>query len=263
MLIGSKSRGQAAVEFLFTYTWAFMIIAIIIGVLLYFLSIPQTLIPPRCSFPYGIECRGIIIGSNSVATQVYLILINAQQYDLVGPTNAMINTSSYGSANAICNPSNSISGGTILCSGSLSSRILPSHAVSGSITFNSFVCLSGSAQNCQSERSVTYLGNFSGYSGSYTGGLPVSMTLYKSEASTGASAPVLFTANVRIMGMPAEGAAVEFTTNAPTSATMEPTYSLSWSDGNATSYFSSPTSGSYNVIASFVGISASNVITVN
>ncbi|MHB1830179.1 MAG: Ig-like domain-containing protein [Candidatus Micrarchaeaceae archaeon] len=254
---------QAAMEFMITYGWALVIIAIAIGIFAYFLSIPQTLVPPRCYFPYGITCRGIIIGSNTLASNsINFVIVNSQQYNLVGPTYGTLNILGYGSATAGCSPANIIGGGVILCSTSLSKQIPISTAISGTIAFSSSICLLGSMQNCQSSRPITYTGNFSGYAGGTSNSLPVNIILDEAANTVGTGTPILFTAQVTILGMPAGSASVSFTTNSPSYATISPLYALTDHNGNTTSYFSSYETGSYNVIASFAGQSASNVISV-
>ncbi|MFP4524230.1 MAG: hypothetical protein ACLFO2_02885 [Candidatus Woesearchaeota archaeon] len=50
-------RGQAALEFLTTYGWAFLIILVMIGAFAYFdILNPQRLFPGKCQFQVGITC---------------------------------------------------------------------------------------------------------------------------------------------------------------------------------------------------------------
>ncbi len=52
-----QKRGQAALEFLTTYGWAFLVILIMIGVLAYFgILTPGKLLPGRCNFPPEFPC---------------------------------------------------------------------------------------------------------------------------------------------------------------------------------------------------------------
>ncbi|MGM5482405.1 MAG: hypothetical protein ACQESF_02985 [Nanobdellota archaeon] len=54
-----KKRGQAALEFLMTYGWAFLVIMIMIGALAYFgVLSPQKFLPDRCKFGTPILCKG-------------------------------------------------------------------------------------------------------------------------------------------------------------------------------------------------------------
>jgi hypothetical protein len=50
-------RGQVALEFLSIYSWAFIVILVLIGALTYLgVFKPSPLLPERCSFGSGIEC---------------------------------------------------------------------------------------------------------------------------------------------------------------------------------------------------------------
>jgi len=51
-------KGQAALEFLTTYAWAFLVILIMIGALAYFgILSPSRLLPDRCNFGPEVDCR--------------------------------------------------------------------------------------------------------------------------------------------------------------------------------------------------------------
>jgi len=52
-----KRRGQAALEFLMTYSWAILVVIIVIGALAYFGVLdPTNLIPERCILEAGLDC---------------------------------------------------------------------------------------------------------------------------------------------------------------------------------------------------------------
>lgn len=54
----SAKRSQAALEFLTTYGWAFLVILIMIGALAYFgILKPSKLLPERCNFGSEIDCQ--------------------------------------------------------------------------------------------------------------------------------------------------------------------------------------------------------------
>jgi hypothetical protein len=55
---GSNLRSQAALEFLTTYAWAFLVIIIMVGALAYFgVLSPTKLLPDRCNFGAEIGCN--------------------------------------------------------------------------------------------------------------------------------------------------------------------------------------------------------------
>jgi hypothetical protein len=55
-------RAQAALEFLTTYGWAFIVILVMIGALAYFgVLSPSKVLPPKCIVEAGIDCRDYVI----------------------------------------------------------------------------------------------------------------------------------------------------------------------------------------------------------
>jgi len=63
-------RAQAALEFLTTYGWAFLVILVMIGALAYFGVLnPSNLLPPRCTFSPEISCLEQKISSTTNSLQ--------------------------------------------------------------------------------------------------------------------------------------------------------------------------------------------------
>ena len=60
-------KSQAALEFLTTYGWAFLIIIIMVGALAYFgILSPSKLLPSRCNFGSEFQCLDYQLGSDGV-----------------------------------------------------------------------------------------------------------------------------------------------------------------------------------------------------
>jgi len=72
MKLGYRGRkSQAALEFLTTYGWAFLVILIMIGALAYFgILRPSRLLPDRCNFGPELECQDfqIVHGGGTLGT---------------------------------------------------------------------------------------------------------------------------------------------------------------------------------------------------
>ena len=63
MAITKKS--QSALEFLVTYAWAFIVIAIIIAAIAYFGVLrPQKVLPDRCTFSVSFDCTGYSLSTD-------------------------------------------------------------------------------------------------------------------------------------------------------------------------------------------------------
>ena len=77
-MVRFDKRAQAALEFLMTYSWAILVVIIIIGALAYFGVLnPQSLVPEKCTVSAGLSCDdyGIqVSGSNGIVT---LAMINS------------------------------------------------------------------------------------------------------------------------------------------------------------------------------------------
>ena len=66
-------RGQAALEFLTTYGWAFLVILIMVGALAYFgILKPSKLLPDRCSFGPEVDCIDFQISKTSESIKIRL-----------------------------------------------------------------------------------------------------------------------------------------------------------------------------------------------
>ena len=62
-----KKKSQAALEFLTTYAWAFLVILILIGALAYFgILDPSKFLPERCNFGAEIGCTDFTIADNGI-----------------------------------------------------------------------------------------------------------------------------------------------------------------------------------------------------
>ena|SRR3989338_3875290 len=60
-----QKRGQSALEFLVTYAWAFIVIAIIIAAIAYFgILRPQKVLPDRCTFSVSFDCIGYTLNTD-------------------------------------------------------------------------------------------------------------------------------------------------------------------------------------------------------
>ena len=263
-MFAGSAKSQSALEFLSGYIWAFIIIAIIMGAIYYILALPSSIIPTSCSITGGLDCKGLVVGAKAGTTQFDAVIVNSQQYDLIGPTSLIFNVSGYGNVIATCSPANVISGGTAVCSGSISTSIPISSTIRGPIRVSTSVCLSGNVNRCSAIAPTLYLGNFSSEVGAYTSGnIPVSIALYVASTSVAAGSQDLVTANIKMFNAPAASAGVTFTTNSPSYATLSPEYALSNPNGNATAEFTATAGGTYNVIATYGNYVAYNTILVS
>jgi hypothetical protein len=84
MIRTPRRRGQAALEFLSTYGFAFLLILVMIGALSYFgILNPSNLVPDRCTSGAEFSCFDNIVQTNGGAGSLNLVLNN----NLGGPVN--------------------------------------------------------------------------------------------------------------------------------------------------------------------------------
>lgn len=78
-------RGQAALEYLTTYGWAFMVVLVMVGALAYFgLTDAESFIPERCDISIGFACEDYQLlytfdGSVNPGSEVSFIIKNAMK----------------------------------------------------------------------------------------------------------------------------------------------------------------------------------------
>lgn len=119
-------KGQAALEFLSTYGFAFLIILVMIGALSYFgVLSPNKLIPQRCSFPADVNCfeymASIVPLSSPNQANLTFVLINQKGNGINfnnTPANSSTATSQFGKGNCSFSQSSQIISGarvTVSC----------------------------------------------------------------------------------------------------------------------------------------------------
>ncbi|MGC8478302.1 MAG: hypothetical protein ACP5NE_00005, partial [Candidatus Micrarchaeia archaeon] len=54
--------GQSAMEYLLTYGWAVLLIAIIASLLYLYMVVPHVIVPSSCSFSSGTYCNDLVVG---------------------------------------------------------------------------------------------------------------------------------------------------------------------------------------------------------
>ncbi len=64
------SRQQAALEYISTYSWAFLIILAILSFAVIYLNLPTSLAQSRCSFAIGFDCNAFVLGTNTITHNI-------------------------------------------------------------------------------------------------------------------------------------------------------------------------------------------------
>ncbi|MDE1855273.1 MAG: hypothetical protein KGH57_03080 [Candidatus Micrarchaeota archaeon] len=131
-------RAQSAVEFLTTYSWAFLVIGIFVVSVLAVVSLPSkntpTYLPESCYISPSFPCSEALMATNSVGTVFLLLFQNNLGTGIYFPENVLTtyngvvltpsftSNSTYG---GLCFPQNAIAGSTITCSVNMPTYKIP------------------------------------------------------------------------------------------------------------------------------------------
>ena len=265
--VGSKEdhrEAQSALEYLVTYGWAILIIAIIVSLLYFFVAVPSSVVPNSCSFVTGANCEDMELGSNTIShtSTISLLITNNKDYAIKDPSI----TVEYNKVNVThsCYPSYVLPGGSIICIANLST-FLPINAYAyGNLYLNSEDCGLSNLSSCINAPKQIYAGKFNAHVA-----LVVKPSLSISlNAKSGLNGrwpannyPDELTANVIFLGYPLAGSTVNFT-ETPDEETLSPTYASTSSQGIAHSFVYGTTLGNIKVNATF-GNQTSNYVYIN
>ena len=152
-------KAQSAIEFLSTYLWALIIIAIVATALYFYLTLPQQSLKDFCTFSYGAYCSEFFVGNSSAGTTASFVITNSQKYLLLNPKIA-VNMTNIGTNAGSCTPNNYIApGGRMICNVTFPKAPVGSIA-EGNVTLQVTVCPSGNPADCSPPENQTYIAAF-------------------------------------------------------------------------------------------------------
>jgi len=250
-------------EYLTTYGWAILIIAVVSALLYLYSSTPTTIVPTKCVFVNGVYCNAMVLGTNTLthATTIALFLTNSQPYPLANPyLFAQLNGAN--TTGVTCSPKYVSQSGSMVCVLGLSPKTSLGQFLGGKLYLNATYCglqaNYSQANMCSGAPRETYAGSFNSHVEPLIGTNTV-ITLAvtnATQAANGALDPLI--ATVKLLGYPLSGATVNFTANVP-GYTISPNFTTTNTTGKALSYISGSTAGNVMVTASYAGL-VSNVI---
>ena len=213
----SNSHAQSAFEYLVTYGWALLILALVLVILFYFTSVPSKVVPNTCQFTTGAFCEDIVLGSVATthATVVAFIATNMRKYPVMNPALTIVQNG-VNSTPVACSPDFVLPGGAIFCEVNTQIKSNPYQFVASSIYLSAVYC--GFSATPGTPAGCANGGVRESYSGSFAGSTqPVSSTSLLS-ISLSAANPVqpangsadALTATVKLQGYPVTGASVGF-----------------------------------------------------
>ena len=111
-----RANAQSALEYLITYGWAILIIAVVISLLYLYVAVPKIIVPSTCSFVTGAVCQDMIFGTNTTthATVIGFFITNSRKYPIYDPE-IYASVNGKNTSAALCKPSFVLSGGSVIC----------------------------------------------------------------------------------------------------------------------------------------------------
>ncbi|MDE1870096.1 MAG: hypothetical protein KGH71_03885 [Candidatus Micrarchaeota archaeon] len=254
-------RLQSATEYLITYSWAFLIAAVVIGALYLFIFAPTALSPSSCTFSSGVYCQDMIFGSSATLSKIAMLLTNTNPYSIVNPK-ITVNVSGAGLTQGSCVSNFVLPGGAIICNATITPAVSQSTLASGKFVLSYTPCPGDNATACSSNTRQSYPGSFSTHVSPLLSPTTLNITLRAQNSSQAAISTTLdkLTANAKLLGTPVSGATVNFTSNS-TNAKVNPSVATTDGSGNAYSYTSSNMTGKVFYTAYFANAIA-NVIVI-
>lgn len=190
------TKGQNAIEFLTTYSFSFLIIAMVLVLLLLFAAIPNTAFPTECSFYSGFSCSDSAYFGYGAGSQFTIAGTDAQQ-GIVNISNFSATIGSVLSTNGFCTPSVVTAGQTFYCLANFTTRINVGQTYTGTFKVSANYCAAsvGSLENgtCIASNSFAFAGQSRLEAGSYSpSDLPPIQNIYCIGSSTGSLSQVYY-----------------------------------------------------------------------
>ncbi|MCL4372164.1 hypothetical protein M1373_02495 [Candidatus Marsarchaeota archaeon] len=264
---------QSATEYIVTYGWTILIIAIAISFLYLYIAVPHAIVPSSCSFLTGVTCDDMVLGTNATThlTSIGVIMTNSRPYPILNPT-FFASINGRNASAATCRPSFVLPGGSIICVLHLSNVTSSlGQYFSGDLYLNASYCgfaaNSSSPSSCASVPRETYKGLYTARAEPATASnysIKLTAATYNAPAT---NVPDQLTATVTLLGYPQEGATVNFTaaflngTPATPPDSLQYQYTTTSANGQAINYVSLNKSADINITASYLG--AKSTIKIN
>ena len=272
--IVGRYRGQSALEYLITYGWALLLVAIVASFLYLYVIAPSAIVPSQCSFASGMQCNDLVLGMNSTtrASELAIYATNAQPYPIENPM-LYVNINGANTTAVPCKPNYVLAGGSMICEVPLSQKVSFNQLVAGNLYINALYCgLTGATTptSCSASPSEVYSGKFNAHVQplvSTNSTITLSAVNTTNPGNPANNAKDQLMAAVKLLGYPLTGATVNFTARFQNNTNAVPPYSFSSQyattgpNGVASDYVWGTTVGKVIVEATYAGISAS--VTIN
>ena len=239
---------QSAIEYIVTYSWAILIMALILAIMFIYVNGIVLIAPSSCSISYGVYCYDLIAGSNNNTTKVIFLLSNAEQYFLYKPSITItLRNNNY---TGHCDPNFARSGSSLLCYVSIPEHFANNTLLSGKFYINAYPCPIGNASSCKNNEEESFVGSYNTRV-AIVNNLSVSITLFANPEIANVNQTQQIYARLLIFGRPIVGAAIHFYGQ---ELNLTPNLNFTNSNGYTNTEASINESGIYNVSANFSNI---------
>ncbi|MEM0149880.1 MAG: hypothetical protein QXW10_03230, partial [Candidatus Micrarchaeaceae archaeon] len=184
-------KAQSAIEFLSTYGFAILVIAIALMLLFMFFSLPKNILPSTCNFYSGFNCADAVYANTSTGSEL-IIAATDMMPGVVNTSSFSVYLSYVNSTSGYCAPTFAIAGQQIYCVAFFSSKASLGKSYGGIFKVKANYCAAGPSTinnvSCASSSNYTYAGYLTVSAsvlpqGGVTGSYYVPITLTNSQSS--------------------------------------------------------------------------------
>ncbi len=176
-------KGQTAIEFLSTYNFTFLIIAIVLLLLIFFASLPKSTLPLNCGFYSGFSCADNFYFNSNVTFQgstvhgsQFVIIATDGVPGIINITNFSVYINNIRSFSGYCTPSIAKQGETVYCAANFTALSTLGNIYSAMFTIYSNYCAASgqdvSSPFCPGSGIYTYAGSARLQGTSYVNAMP-------------------------------------------------------------------------------------------
>lgn len=152
-------KGQTAIEFLSSYSFTFLIIAVVLFLLLLFAALPKATVPTQCTFYSGFNCADIEYYSTATGSQLVLVASNLEP-GTVNVSNFSATINYLQSTSGYCTPTVSSAGQTVYCYANFTTSATLGNIYTVTFHMAANYCANAPSTNstCKSSSAYSYAG---------------------------------------------------------------------------------------------------------
>lgn len=205
-------KAQASVEYLIAYAITFLLFGVVVYMITGAIAPNYSVIlPERCSFDIGLNCKLVVIASNSTNTAIAVLATNARPYALKNP---MISLTANTSNAVACSATTVNPGQLMFCVTTLPTLNRVDAPVTGGVVISAQYC-GLSRPNCAAPDTESFLGN---YTTTARKMLQPGVKLSSATGSyvSGSTAPIQLSITLNVFGYSINASSASLVSSSPT-----------------------------------------------